>query len=166
MPQITTPQITIRQIIKTDNAPIAKIIRQSLIDFNAAKPGTVFNDPTTDNLFELFKAPKSHYFIALQGNTVIGGCGLYPTLNLPSNTCELVKLYLHLNFRGKGHGKLLLQKTMQKATELGYQFIYLETMPELKAAIPLYQKLGFTYLPNALGNSGHTSCNVFMVKAL
>jgi putative acetyltransferase len=68
--------------------------------------------------------------------------------------------------RGKGIGKLLMQKCIAEAENMGYKKIYLETMPELTIAIPMYEKFGFTYLPSAQGNSGHTGCDVWMIKEL
>jgi putative acetyltransferase len=39
-------------------------------------------------------------------------------------------------------------------------------MPELIAAIPMYEQFGFTYLSGPLGNSGHTGCDIWMIKLL
>lgn len=47
--------ITIRPIEPQDNAALAEIIRAALTEFGANKPGTVYFDPTTDALFELFR---------------------------------------------------------------------------------------------------------------
>ncbi len=47
----------VRNIVSKDNAAMAKIIRNSLEEFNAAKPGTVYFDETTDRLSDLFSAP-------------------------------------------------------------------------------------------------------------
>lgn len=158
--------VTIRNILPKDNASLAAIIRSSLTEFKANKPGTVYFDPTTDDLYEVFKTPGSTYFIAEENGLLLGGCGIFPTANLPVGYCELVKLYLSPAARGKGLGKLLMEKSMQAAKELGYTTIYLETMPELTIAVPLYEKLGFTYLPGPLGNSGHDGCSIWMVKSL
>jgi putative acetyltransferase len=45
----------------------------------------------------------------------------------------------------------------------GYQKIYLETMPELSAAVVAYEKLGFKKLQGPLGNTGHYSCSIWML---
>ncbi len=156
----------IRTIQPTDDKALAKIIRDTLTEFMANKPGTVFYDETTDHLAEVFTATGSIYFVAELERKIIGGGGIYPTANLPEGTCELVKLYLSPTARGKGLGKLLLQKCIAAAKEMGYKKIYLETMPELIIAIPMYEKLGFTYLPAAQGSSGHTGCDVWMIKEL
>ena len=156
----------IRTIARGDNKALATIIRNTLTEFKANKPGTVYYDETTDHLSEVFKIDGSIYFVAELNGEIIGGSGIYPTANLPEGTCELVKLYLSSKARGKGLGKTLLQKCIATAKEMGYKKIYLETMPELTIAIPMYEKLGFTYLPAAQGNSGHTGCDVWMIKEL
>ncbi len=156
----------IRTIEPGDNKALAKIIRDSLKEFKADKPGTVYFDETTDCLSDVFKTNGSIYFVAVMDGEIVGGGGIYPTANLQPGTCELVKLYLAANARGKGVGKLLMEKCIAAANALGYKKIYLETMPELTIAIPMYEKMGFTYLQAAQGSSGHTGCDVWMIKDL
>lgn len=159
-------EVKIRNIQPADDKALATIIRDTLTEFNANKPGTVYFDDTTDHLSEVFKAEGSVYFVAALDGEIIGGGGIYPTSNLAEGTCELVKLYLSSAGRGKGIGKLLMEKCLLAAKELGYKKVYLETMPELTIAIPMYEKFGFTYLPSAQGCSGHTGCDVWMIKDL
>ena len=159
-------ELIIRTIGQGDNIALAKIIRDTLKEFNAHKPGTVYFDDRTDHLFEEFSAAKSAYYVVEENGVVLGGGGIYPTVNLPEGTCELVKLYLSPAARGKGIGKILMQKCIAAAKELGYKKIYLETMPELTIAIPMYEKFGFSYLSAAQGDSGHTGCDVWMIKEL
>lgn len=159
-------ELTIRTIEPGDNKALATIIRNSLEEFKANKPGTVYFDETTDHLSDVFNADGSIYFVSELEGKIVGGGGIYPTANLDEGTCELVKLYLSANARGKGIGKLLMEKCIDAAKEMGYRKIYLETMPELTVAIPMYEKFGFTYLPSAQGCSGHTGCDVWMIKDL
>ena len=158
--------IAIRLIQPKDNAALALIIRNALEDFKANKPGTVYFDATTDNLSEVFTTKGSVYFVAEQDGIILGGSGIYPTDNLPTATCELVKLYLSSTARGKGMGKLLMEKCFSAAKNMGYTKMYLETMPELNIAVPLYEKSGFQYLSAPLGCSGHDGCNIWMIKDL
>ncbi len=158
--------IQIRPIEQKDNIDIAKVIRGALEEFGANKPGTVYFDPTTDSLFELFNTPGSYYYIATIDNKVVGGAGIFPTENLPKGTCELVKLYLHKNARGTGLGKQLLNTAMQWAKENGYTQVYLESMPELSKAVTIYENVGFQRINQPLGNSGHCGCDIWMVKNL
>jgi len=161
------PTIQKRPIEPNDNIDLAKVIRGALEEFGANKPGTVYFDPTTDALYELFNtSPGSYYFIALKDNQVVGGAGIFPTENLPEGTCELVKLYLHKDARGTGLGKELLNTAMQWAKEFGYKQVYLESMPELSKAVTIYENVGFKRINQPLGNSGHCGCDIWMIKDL
>jgi putative acetyltransferase len=161
------PIITIRPIAPSDNAALARAVRDTLAEFGAAKPGTAYYDDATDHLYELFsQTPRSAYFVAEEAGEVLGGGGIFPTENLPADTVELVKLYLLPAARGRGVGKALIEQCLQAARANGYAQIYLETTEELTQAIPLYEKLGFAYLPAALGNSGHFGCQIWMRKPL
>jgi len=71
--------IIFRPIEEKDNKEIAELIRIVFREFNIHRPGTVYFDPTTDNLFGLFRAPGSEYWIAEENGVIIGGCGVYPT---------------------------------------------------------------------------------------
>jgi putative acetyltransferase len=156
----------IRPIESGDNEALAKVIRTALAEFGANKPGTVYFDPTTDALYELFRTPGSFYYVATIDEVVVGGCGIFPTDNLPDGTCELVKLYVSKEARGTGLGKQLMEKSMSWAKENGYTQVYLESMPELAKAVSIYEKVGFKSLDGPLGNSGHCGCDIWMLKAL
>ena len=97
---------------------------------------------------------------------ILGCCGIFPTENLPEKTVELVKFYLTREARGKGIGKLLMEKCLEKAKEIGYNQVYLESLPAFSKAVSIYEKQGFQYLEKALGDSGHSGCNLWMIKKL
>src|SRR5574339_600577 len=128
--------IQIRNIQQQDNPVLAKIVKDTLAEFAANHPNTVYYDPTTDALYQLFQKDRSQYFVAELDGQVVGGGGIYPTDGLAEDT------------------------------ENGYKKIYLETMPELKQALKVYEKFGFEYLKGPMGNSGHTGCSLWMLKKL
>lgn len=163
---ITMSACTVRKLRKEDNPIIASIIRQVLTEFNANKPGTVYFDPTTDDLYGLFHTPLSAYWIVETDGKIAGGSGVFPTAGLPAGCCELVKLYLLPEARGRGLGKSLIEKCFDSARQFGFKEMYLETMPELKMAMGLYERCGFKYLTGPLGNSGHFGCDLWMLKTL
>jgi len=156
----------IREIRVEDNKEIAQVIRKALEEYGQAKEGTVYTDPTTDDLFALFKKEGSVYFILELDGKVVGGCGIYPTKGLPIGYAELVKLYLNSSLRGKGFGKELMEKSMEAAQAMGYSHLYLESIPALNEAVHLYEKVGFKKLDAPLGDSGHYSCDLWMEKQL
>ena len=106
------------------------------------------------------------YNVAEWQGRIIGGCGIFPTDGLPSDTCELVKMYLLPQARGGGLGKKMINMSMQAAIHFGYTYMYLETMPELRQALKAYEQFGFEYLDGPMGNSGHFGCERWMKKRL
>ena len=163
---ITINNITIRPIQPSDNPDLALIVRNTLAEFGAANPGTVYFDSTTDSLFELFQVPNAAYFVAEADGKILGGGGIYPTEGLPEGTCELVKMYLLPEGRGIGLGRTLIEKCLETAKENGFQQVYLETLDELHLALKIYAKFGFEYLCAPLGNTKHFGCGLWMLKKL
>jgi len=158
--------ITYRNIEEKDNKELADLIRTVFREFGIDRPGTVYFDPTTDDLYKLFRAPRSVYWVAEAKGVMAGGCGIYPTPGLPEGCAELVKFYLLAPWRGKGIGRALMEKCFDSAKYLDYKQLYLESLPELSKAVSMYIKSGFRHIPHALGNSGHFGCNIWMVKDL
>jgi putative acetyltransferase len=158
--------INIRNIRRDDNAPLAKIVKDTMAEFGVNRPNTVYFDPTTNALFELFQKKGAIYNVAEINGEIVGGAGIYPTDGLPNDTCELVKMYLVPKARGLGLGRILIEKCIQQAKDLGYKNVYLESMPELKQALKVYARFGFEYLKGPMGNSGHTGCDLWMLKEL
>lgn len=159
-------EIIYREISMEDNKEIADVIRAVFREFKIDRPGTVYFDPTTDDLYSLFQTPGSIYHIAEDNGTVIGGCGIFPTSGLPEGCAELVKFYLSASYRGKGIGWKLMQKSFESAKVLGYKQLYLESLPELGKAINMYERAGFKRISSHLGNSGHFGCDIWMIKEL
>lgn len=159
--------ITIRPITSADDAAIAIIIRDNLEMFHLDIPGTAYFDPELDCLSAYYQAlpDKRRYFIAATDNgTVIGGVGVaeFPGFQ---RCAEIQKLYLSDREKGKGLGKKLMQIAEEFARSAGYDVLYLETHTNLKAAIGLYEKLGFRQIekPDAVL---HSTMNRFYRKRL
>lgn len=75
-----------------------------------------------------------------EAGELLGTVGLYP---MNAEIVELRKMYFSPKLRGQGFGKKTLQRMIEKARELGYRKIYLETAVILKEAVHLYEKFGF-----------------------
>ena len=156
--------ILIRKAEQKDSNALAKMIRHVFEEFDAPQQGTVYSDPTTDNLFELFQKERSVLWVAEVDGVACGCCGIYPTEGLPEDYAELAKFYLSKSIRGKGIGKQLMEKCFQFAKDVQYKFLYLESLPHFSTAVAIYEKNGFIQLEHPLGNSGHTTCNIWMQK--
>jgi putative acetyltransferase len=157
---------TIREIQVQDNPQIAQVIRTVLIALNVPKVGTAYADPQLDSMFEAYNKPKAVYFVVENNGKIIGGAGVSQLENEAETICELQKMYFLPEARGLGLGTQMMAKCLQSAKDFGYEKCYLETMPYMEDAQRLYKKVGFEYLCNPMGNTGHTSCPVWMLKKL
>ena len=156
----------IRKIKKEDNAQIANVIREVFISDDYPKTGTAFADSQLDFMFESYDRSKAIYFVVEENNKIIGGAGVSQLDNSEENICELQKMYFLKEARGKGIGHEMILKCIEKAKEFGFEKCYLETLPNMLDAQKLYQKVGFQYLEEPLGSTGHSSCPVWMIKEL
>lgn len=72
---------------------------------------------------------------------LLGTIGLFP---VSRDVCELRKMYFIRQARGIGLGRFVLKRTVNRAREMGFKTIILETATVLKEAIRLYTRFGFT----------------------
>ncbi len=159
-------KLQIREIKREDDPIIEKIIKSVLVEHKMDKPGTIYYDENLRCMNEFHSIPGSIYYVGMVDGNMIGGAGIYPTTGLPEDTCELVKMYILPDARGKGFGKALVNKCIAFAKEQGYKKVYLETMEELKNAVSMYERSGFSLLSGALGNTGHFACTIRMIKEI
>lgn len=155
-----------REIEPKDNQVLAHIIREVFREFGADQPGTVYTDPSTDRLYELFNKDGAKCFVVEEEGRLGGCCGIFPTEGLPKGCVELVKFYIKSKFRGKGHGQVLLEKCLDTAKKMAYNTIYIESLPEFDRAVSMYKKAGFRSISERLGDSGHFACKIWMLKKL
>lgn len=158
--------ILIRKIVPDDNRQIECVIRSCFYEFNIPLIGTAFEDSNIKNMYEAYNNDNEVYFVVCQGDEVLGGAGIKPLKDTNGTICELNKMYFSPKVRGKGFGKQLFQKCLDAAREIGYKQCYLESGSQLKTAIHIYESFGFKHLDGAIGNTGHYSCSVWMLKDL
>ena len=158
--------IVIREITPEDDIQIAKAIRFVLIEFGVPKVGTAYEDSSLDCMTETFNKPTSTYFVIDDNGKIIGGAGIAQLDNYEGNVCELQKMYFMPEARGKGLGSKMMKACLQKAKTLGFEKCYLETMPYMEGARKLYAKVGFKPLDKPMGDTGHYSCQLWMIKNL
>ncbi len=156
----------IREIQPEDNDALSSIIRAVLTEYKIPQKGTAYEDHATDHMYETYQNDRTAYYVVEQDGLVFGGAGISPLEGNDKNICELQKMYFLPAIRGKGIGKKLLKFCLTEAKKLGFDKCYLETMPNMQTARYLYKEFGFKKLEKPMGNTGHYSCNVWMVKNL
>ncbi|MGB5244279.1 MAG: GNAT family N-acetyltransferase [Lutimonas sp.] len=158
--------LIIRRILPADNAEVSRIIKSVLVEHDAAKEGTAYMDKETDAMFEAYQEQHQAYFVAILDDKIVGGAGIKHLSGSDEHICELQKMYILPEARNKKVGKELILKCLDYAKKSNYDQCYLETFPHMQSAINLYVKNGFTQIDQALGNTSHYACNVWMIKTL
>lgn len=159
-------EVVIREITTQDNEQVAQVVRNVLLELGVPKVGTAYADKALDDMFGTYNVQRAAYFVAEENGEIIGCAGIAQLDNYEGNVCELQKMYLLQKSRGKGLGAKMIEVCLQKAKEFGFEACYLETMPYMKAAQKLYQNNGFEYIDAPLGDTGHYSCPVWMLKKI
>ena len=110
----------IRPIKPSDNPHLAIIVRTTLAEHGCDKPGTAFADPETDFLYQQFQDENTAYFVVEAEGKIVGGAGI-GKLKGYDDVCELQKMYLLPEARGKGLAKMLMDTCIAFAKENGFK---------------------------------------------
>lgn len=163
---MSNQEYIIREIEQKDNAQLALVVRNVILEMGAPTVGTAYEDKATDQLFETYQKEKAIYFVLEYQNKIVGGAGIAQLDNFEGNVCELQKMYFLPEARGKSLGSKMIAICLEKAKEFGFVSCYLETLPYMTDAVKLYKKNGFQNLEKPMGNTCHYSCDVWMIKNL
>ena len=93
-----------------------------------------------ENLAEKYGLPDGRLYLARVGGRPAGCIALR---KLDRENCEMKRLYVRPEFRGRGIAERLVQTVIADAGSIGYRAMLLDTLPFLQGAIRLYRKLGF-----------------------
>jgi putative acetyltransferase len=156
----------IRKIKQEDNVAIAAIVKQVMEEFNADPKTTVLGDPSLHTMFQNYQQPGAIYYVVEIDNKIIGGCGIRKLDGADNRICELQRMFLLPETRGKGVGKKLIELCINDAKRFNYKKIYLESLKQMSGAIALYERSGFKRISQPLGNTGHGGCDVNMILDL
>jgi len=156
----------IRLIEEKDNAALAEVIKTALEEQGNNKPGTIYADPLLYKMFSGYQSADSIYYVVIENGELLGGSGIARIPDQTENYCELQRMFLSKNARGKGIGAALMEKCLAFAKEANYELVYIETFENMYDAIKLYERSGFEYIDGAMGNTGHFSCDKFLVKRI
>jgi putative acetyltransferase len=162
----------LRPATNADCGQVTELVYTVLGEYRL-KPDSACTDADLRDIEQsYFKRGGVFYVLEGRDGSILGSYGLYPiaecgvrNADLDAGTikshdtdaqsviCELRKMYLHRDHRGKGLGRRLLEHALAEAKRLGFKQVTLETASVLKEAIRLYEAYGFKpYQPT------HLSC--------
>jgi putative acetyltransferase len=88
-----------------------------------------------------YAPPEGRLLVAEFERKVAGCVALH---KLEDSVCEMKRLYLRPQFRGKGLGRALADRIIAEARQTGYQRMRLDTVePVMKDAVAMYRRIGF-----------------------
>ena len=92
-----------------------------------------------------YAPPTGRLLLATSNGHPAGCVALH---KLQEDVCEMKRLYVRPQFRGKRLGHELAKKVIAEARQIGYKYIRLDTVePVMKTAVEMYRQLGFREIP-------------------
>lgn len=97
-------------------------------------------DDELEHLEHKYGMPEGRLYLLYDDGRLAGSVGLR---RIDGENGELKRLYIRPAFRGKHYGEMLTRRILADAREAGYSHILLDTLPFLRTAIAMYERLGF-----------------------
>jgi putative acetyltransferase len=162
----TADRLTIRPIELADVPALLTIIADARREYGIAERGVDLLEPSDRAIYANYHRQRTLYFVAQLDGEVVGGAGIAPLSGADPLTCELQRMYLRADARGRGIGDALLERCLSAAKQFLYVRCYLETIAQMRGAIEFYGRHGFRDLQAPLGNTAHQHNDRWMMRAL
>jgi putative acetyltransferase len=155
------------RLLEPDDVPaLLTIIADSRAEYGVGARGVELLEPADRELYPNYQRQRSLYFVAVAGGEVVGGAGIAPLQGADPLTCELQRMYLRGDARGRGVGGALLEHCLKAARQFLYVRCYLETISEMQSALAFYRRNGFHSLHEPLGETGHGHNDRWLIRPL
>lgn len=137
----TTPMLQMSQVVSPDQIAQA---RELFLEYAQSLGFSLCFQNFDKELADLpgeYAPPAGRLLLAEYDGEVAGCIALH---KLEPDICEMKRLYLRRQFRGKGLGRALAERVIAEARQIGYKRMRLDTVePVMKDAVGMYRKLGF-----------------------
>src|SRR5262245_42544418 len=107
--------LSIRPLELADVPALLDIIAESRREYGLADRGVELLEPADHALYATYQRQRSLYFVATWDGEIVGGAGVAPLAGADPLTCELQRMYLRAEARGRGIGRALLQRCLAAA---------------------------------------------------
>lgn len=102
-------------------------------------------DEELEHLENKYGLPFGRLYLVYYDGALAGCIGLR---KMDEQNCEMKRLYVRPQFRGKHIGNYLVKYIIEEAREIGYAYMLLDTLPFLESAIHMYKRYGFYEIPS------------------
>ncbi len=131
------------ELIDSGDHPSLPALRQLLEEYQQGLGISLCFQGFDQELAQLpgsYAPPQGRLYLARLGPQAVGCVALRP---LDAQTAEMKRLYLQPAVQGQGLGRILAERVIEDARQLGYAQMLLDTLPMMQSAQALYAKLGF-----------------------
>lgn len=97
-------------------------------------------DEEINHLEMKYGMPDGRLYLIYCDEKLAGCIGLR---KIDDQNCEMKRLYIRPEFRGKKLSSILVEKVIEDAKKIGYSYMLLDTLPFLQSAVHIYKKFGF-----------------------
>jgi putative acetyltransferase len=133
-------EFTIRPATNGDGEGVRTLVYGILGEFGFT-PDPAGTDADLADMEVAYQRPGGTFEVLVDSSgRIVGTVGIFPLLG---GRCELRKMYLLPELRGRGLGGRLLRHAVARARELGFTRIELETATVLETAQRMYESFGF-----------------------
>ncbi len=137
-------EFSLTEIIRANSGDDIEHARELFKEYEAWLEGDLCFQNFEKELAELpgkYAPPDGRLLLAVENEKVAGCVALR---KIGESVCEIKRLFVRAQFRGKGLGRMLAEEIIQNAKEIGYERMRLDTLaPKMNDAIALYRSLGF-----------------------
>jgi len=88
-----------------------------------------------------YAPPEGRLLLALYNEKAVGCVGLR---KVAGGVCEMKRLWVRPEFRGRKIGRKLADAIISEARTIGYRIMKLDTVDSMKAAMAMYESMGFS----------------------
>ncbi len=135
------------KISQAETSEDIQIVRELFLEYAASGFDLCFQSFETE-LAELpgdYAPPRGRLLLARYESQPAGCVAMH---RIADDVCEMKRLYVRPDFRGKGIGKALALSLLEAARQIGYFYMRLDTVePVMKEAVAMYRRLGFREIP-------------------
>jgi len=135
------------RIESAESPQLIRMVRELFLEYSESLGVDLCFQGFAEELASLpgeYSRPEGRLLLMMDEQQAVGCLALRP---IGHNVCEMKRLYLRPEYRGKGAGRTLIDTLIRAAREIGYERMRLDTLPSMTKAIAIYRSLGFKEIP-------------------